>query len=90
MAINRKHIRFEPDQNTLIIASGESELAHTGLCLSESQGGCSGAFLKNSDFELKKMMMLKVGVLEPIPSVVRWIKNADDEIIKVGFQFLDK
>lgn len=90
MPNHRKHIRFEAEENTFILARGESDIVHSGLALSESQGGCSGVFKVNKDFELKKMMLVKVGQLDSIPVEIRWITPLDHEVVKVGFQYLDK
>lgn len=85
----RRHIRFEADENTYILAKGESESTHSGICLDESQSGCSGVFKKHDDFIPKKMIMLKVGKLEVIPAEIRWAKVLDSDVVKVGFQYLD-
>lgn len=85
----RRHIRFEPDDNTFILAKGESEKTHSGICLNESQSGCSGVFRKHDDLIPKKMIILKVGKLEVVDAEVRWTKILDTDLVKVGFHYLD-
>ena len=89
MSNNRKHIRFLPDENTFILVKGQSEKVHSGLCVDESQSGCAGVFVKHEDLIPKKMTMLKVGNLDAIPAEIRWVRVLDEDVVRVGFQYLD-
>jgi hypothetical protein len=87
----RKFIRFQPDDNTYMIVKldGENdEIFHSGLCVSESQGGCSAAFLNNASFTAGKMCFIKVGKLEPESAEIRWVTELDEDLVKVGFKYL--
>ncbi len=88
MENKRQHIRFEPDENTLILLKVDNDEIHSGLCVSESQGGCSAAFLNNSAFVAGKMVYLKVGKLDSISAEIRWVTELDEDIVKVGFKYL--
>mgnify|MGYP003688893587 CR=1 FL=1 len=85
----RKHIRFEPDENTFVLAKGDSGITHSGICVDESQSGCAGVFKKHNDLIPKKMIMVKVGQLDVISAEIRWAKILDEGIVKVGFQYLE-
>lgn len=88
MEKKRKHIRFHAEEDTFITVKLEDDSLFTGLCLSESQGGCSGVFVKSDHFMAGKMGMVKVGKLDPLSAEIRWVTELDSEVIKVGFHFL--
>ncbi len=84
----RKHIRFNPDEDTFIAVKIEDDTLYTGLCVSESQGGCSGVFMNHVNFISGKMCYLKVGKLDPVSAEIRWVTELDTDVVKVGFQYL--
>jgi hypothetical protein len=87
--IKRKNIRFPSDDNTFIVASFESGHEIDGLSITESASGCSGVFVVNDLFEVEKTCQLKVGSIDPLKAIVRWVTKLDDEVIKVGFELLE-
>lgn len=88
MEVKRKHIRFQPDDNTYIMVQVDNDVVYSGLCVSESQGGCSAAFLNNPAFIAGTMCYVKVGKLEPISAEIRWVTELDSDLVKIGFQYL--
>ncbi len=84
----RKHIRFQPDSDTFVALKLEDNSLYTGLCVSESQGGCAGVFINHESFVAGKMCLIKVGKLDAVAAEIRWVKELDSDIIKVGFQYL--
>ncbi|MBT4792032.1 MAG: hypothetical protein HON90_10710 [Halobacteriovoraceae bacterium] len=88
MQNQRRHIRFEPDDNTIILVVLDSEPCFSGLCISEAQGGASGVFLTNLKLKVGEMCYIKVGKLDSISSEIVWIKELDNEVVKVGFKYL--
>ncbi len=88
MEIKRKFIRFEPDENTYVLLNIQDEEIHSGLCLTESQGGCSAVFKNNPLYRAGEMVMVKVGKLDPTSAEIRWVSELDKDVVKVGFEFL--
>lgn len=89
MDIKRKHLRFNADNNTFTAVKLDEETIYGGLAITESQGGCSSIFLNKPGFSEGKKCYLKVGQLNSIYAEIRWIKELDAEVIKVGFQYLE-
>jgi hypothetical protein len=87
--VKRKNIRFHADENTFIIAIVDEGHEVDGLCITESAKGCSGTFVMTDVFEVEKACKLKVGLLDPLKAVVRWVTKLDEEVIKVGFEYLE-
>ncbi|MFT6630702.1 MAG: hypothetical protein ACJAS4_000644 [Bacteriovoracaceae bacterium] len=91
MEKKRQFIRFQPDENTYMmvkIEDVEGDNIYSGLCVSESQGGCSAAFLNNKAFTAGKMCFVKVGKLDAESAEIRWVTELDEDLVKVGFRFL--
>ena len=74
---------------------GENEEFHPrlmGYVVEESHAGCSLVVLRSKSKQEDALQegthcVLKVGVLHPLPAVVRWRKELDDDLLKLGFQF---
>lgn len=64
-----------------------------GLIVEKSHAGCSVAFVKADQsydlLEQGKECLVKAGPLHPMKAVVRWRKNLDDDLFKVGFQYME-
>lgn len=88
MKNKRKFIRFEPDENTYVLVDIQDEAIHSGLALSESQGGCCGVFKSNSLYKTGEMVYIKVGKMDPISAEIRWVKELDNDVMKLGFEYL--
>lgn len=89
MENQRKHIRFTPDENTIMLLNLEEDKdTLCGLCISESQGGCSGLFINHPGFKAGKMVYIKVGKLDAIGAEIRWVTELDKDSVKIGFSYL--
>ncbi len=64
-----------------------------GLITDQSHSGCSLATIARPTIvealSPKNEVILKVGPLAPMRAVVRWRKDWDEGLIKVGFEFLE-
>lgn len=89
MDISRKHIRFKPDDNTFLFIKTEEKTIHSGICLTESQGGCSGVFAKHDSLVDGASCIIKTGNLESMEAQIRWVKVLDEEVVKLGVQYLE-
>lgn len=88
MGSTRRHIRFEPDINTLVVALDDQGSRLSGVCLDESLSGCAAVFKKHANFVEKKILDIKVGQLKAIKAEIRWVKEIDTDVLKVGFEYL--
>lgn len=92
---NRAKIRFVPDSNEMSFIS--LSLAHfqkeiSTLIVNES---CSGACLvinrkliPSTDSLVEgRCILVKIGKLDPLSAVVRWVKHVDDDFIKIGVEY---
>jgi hypothetical protein len=84
----RRHIRFEPEENTFVFVNIDNENVHGGLCTSESQSGCSGVFRTCGSFVAGKMVYVKVGALDALSAEIKWVSELDKDTLKVGFEYL--
>jgi hypothetical protein len=90
--IKRKHIRFEPDNHTLVWISKDCEgfePQFVGLAHSESYGGCS--FIVNQDIQVEvgTKLRLAVGNNAPLASEIRWIKKLYKRTYLMGAEILE-
>lgn len=88
MGSTRRHIRFEPDPNTYVLVKVSDELSLSGLCLDESLSGCAAVFKKHEALVEKAVIDVKVGELELMTAEIRWLKEIDADVLKVGFEYL--
>jgi len=92
---NRKHIRFTPDplDTAFIDISKDTNSFHpsiNALIVDEAPMGGCGVILKT--FPALKQgfcLKIKVGKMEPLNGVVRWIRPLDAEFSRVGIEFLE-
>lgn len=65
----------------------------SGFVIEQSHSGCSLVLVRAKEIydELNKgrNCVIKVGPLAPMQAVVRWRKELDESVFKVGFQYLD-
>ena len=85
----REYIRFSADENTFLVIKVGEHPAIGGLCVTESQGGCSGSFLNHDYFVASEKVLLRVGKLDTILAEIRWITQLDEDIVKIGFKYLE-
>lgn len=84
--------RFMPDKNSLIWLDNEkfetpNDNAVVGLLLNESHEGCCGLFILEEPFEVEAFFYLKVGKLPCTESQIKWFKEVDKGVYKVGFHY---
>lgn len=65
----------------------------SGFIIEQSHSGCSLVLVRSKDIydELSKgkNCIIKVGPLSPMQAVVRWRKDLDESVFKVGFQYYE-
>lgn len=88
MEDQRKHIRFQPDEDTYIIIKLEDDTIYSGLCIDESQSGSAGVFINHYNFTPGKMCLMKVGKLDAISAEIKWVTELDNDVVKIGFSHL--
>ncbi len=89
----RKHTRFKSDAGAICEIDLEErkkfQPSVSALILEESYGGCGLALLRTSQLQVGAICVVKVGALEPMRSEVRWRKDVDDQLIKIGIKYLE-
>lgn len=66
-----------------------------GLILDLSHSGCSlamarkGKRLKEADLKKDMKVRVKAGRLHPLQAQVRWTNKIDEDLVKVGLEFLE-
>lgn len=88
MKSDRKHIRFEPDNNALIHIHVNDQ-NFTGLALTEAYKGCSGVFILNDVLKSDLEVSLKIGDIQIKRAIIRWTKMVNDKLLEAGFEYLD-
>lgn len=84
----RKHERFEAKSNTFVGIEVEGS-SIGGLCISESQGGCSAVFVNHNVFMAGKECDVHVDEQSTLKAEIRWVTELDTDVVKVGFQYLE-
>lgn len=96
----RRHIRFRPDEVEVAYLQftdrkpGEIEFeADTaGLVIEEAYGGCALVVVGPGDPEQLGVGMpclVKINTIGPMAAQLRWVKDLDEGIVKVGLEYLD-
>lgn len=95
--MNYRPLRFDPDllNYALIdLESAESEEfspKFVALIDNESYAGCSLVVLnkeKNLNYKVGQVIRVQVGNLDPMLSKIAWVKPIEDQIVKIGIQYL--
>ncbi len=95
MPHNRKHIRFKPDPLDYAVIDTDIEQPQfkgkfVGLIIDESpMGGCSLVALNFQKLEAAQEIKIKVGRLDPMPAVIRWVKEIQPDVFRYGVEFLE-
>lgn len=89
----KRKIRFPPDPNTLAYLSEDLEdrefkKAQIGLVVNESIAGCSAVFLASVPLDEERVYRMKVGHISNLKAEIRWLKNVDNDLVRVGFQYV--
>lgn len=88
----RSSIRFSADDNTLTLVEFsplEEEFKPTavGLAIDESSQGSGIVMLKKHAPNNDEIIRVQVGKLAPLTAKVVWVKELDEHVVRVGFQF---
>jgi hypothetical protein len=94
--IRKPMIRFLPDSNELglvIFNSVEFNKEVAALIINESHNGVclvinSKLFPLNFVITVDLELIVKTGSLDPANAKVRWIKTVDEELMKIGIEYV--
>lgn len=92
----RKFIRFKPDAGAYAVIdfNGDANVPFRGqaiaLIVEEApMGGCSLVVLQDVKFNPGAECKVKLGALSPLCARVAWVKQLDEDVSRIGFQFLE-
>ncbi len=92
----RKHIRFKPDKMayaSVDFSSGSKDSFDpetVAIIVEEApMGGCGLVVCTQKEVKVDDSYIFKVGELSPLLGTVRWVKKLDEEIYKIGIEFLE-
>jgi hypothetical protein len=90
----RKAIRFLPDQGSLALvdlqeASDDFAPKLMGLVCDESSKGCGVILLETKDLQVGEKCKIQVGQLSPLRAEVRWRKQLDVGVVRLGLLYLE-
>jgi len=93
---DRRKLRFPPDAGTIawidpVLRKTPEEFVPTvpALVIDESGDGCGVTVLYNPHVSEGARLTVQVGELLPVGCEVRWIKDLDEDVLKVGLRYLD-
>lgn len=91
----RRYIRFRPD--TSIYAGIDTRTqGHpfqpeiVGLVYEESSHGCGMVLIGIEKLQQGDICRLQIGSREPIEAEVRWRKEIDPDVVRIGFLYLEE
>lgn len=92
---NRGKLRFTPESNQL--SSISLSLAHfqkeiSTLIVNESSSGAclvvNRKLIPSTESLIEgRCILVKIGKLDPLSAVVKWVKHVDDDFIKIGVEY---
>lgn len=96
----RRHMRFPPDKVEVAYIeftdqdrdSATFQANAAGLVMEEAYGGCGLVVLSTlapADVQEGAPCQVRVGRIGPIRAEIRWVKALDDDVAKVGLEYLD-
>lgn len=96
----RRFLRFRPDEFEIaLIQYTEARLDDfffepeaAGLVLEEAYGGCALAMVRKQlpdTLAEGSRFQIKVAKLGPMKAELRWIRHLDDDVSKLGVQYVD-
>lgn len=98
-AHKRRHMRFKPGPTTMAFVNftrgGQSDYGrrfegeHVALVESESIVGCGLVFVSEKSPKTSQKLWVKVGEIDPLPAIVRWVKELGVGIFHVGVEYQD-
>ena len=89
----RRHLRYVPDMDTLALIGFQQLPAQfkgeiLGLVCNESFSGCCLITLKNDKLVVGQECLVQCGQLPLTPAVVRWSGRLDEQVMRVGLEFV--
>ena len=89
----RKNIRYVSEVNELVgMMRGQDESDFreeiVGILVDESFKGCSVVIHCSHQLAAGEKMIVRAGKLSPLPAEVRWSKDIDEKVCKVGLEYL--
>lgn len=92
----RRAIRFKPDPGDYALVdmlnierAGDFRPTMLGLILEESAKGCGIVVLSNVVLKIGSFCRVKVGRGPALKAEVRWRKDLDDEVMRLGLLYLE-
>ena len=87
--VKRQSLRFPPEPNTLLYAQSNKGEISVGLAFSEAHKGCGGIFTTKNNLVEGETYEIKIGEIEGVFAVLRWLKVLDTDVVKAGFEFIN-
>lgn len=92
----RRSLRFPPDEGTTawidpVVREDKHQFKPTipALVIDEALDGCGVVTLFHDLLTEEAECMVRVGNLDPLKAQVRWIKDLDEDVLKIGLMFLE-
>lgn len=90
--VNRKGLRFPAETGTLIHIDLHPEVPDfnpgiVGLVIDEAAKGCGAIILTHRQIAEGDFCKVKVGRLAPIKAEIKWIKQLDAQVMKIGLLY---
>ena len=93
----RRYLRYPPDPTEIVMvqfSAGDERFTPEMAALpsEESRGGLRLVLLNReqiSGIETDALCTVKIASLEPQRAKIRWIDTVDEEIVRLGVQFVD-
>ena len=96
MTKGRSALRFAPDEGTIALidpdhGEDKSQFKPTihALVVDEAMDGCGLVVVNNTRLEIGDICLVQVGQLDPLSSELRWIRQLDEDVQKIGFMYLE-
>lgn len=89
----RPKLRFLPDPNTIVALGfhfdGDRGETLSGLVLNESATGFAAILVTSETIEEGATVVCRVGKMSDRYASVRWVKQIEPNLLKVGLQYAD-
>ena len=90
----RKQIRFMPDTPSYALidinpSNDSFDAQYAGLVIDESHGGCCLVILSKSAIKINDIVKIKILDFPIMLSEVRWVRQLDETVLKIGFKYQD-
>jgi hypothetical protein len=92
----RESRRFPPDEGTMAwidtdVRGDKRDFKPTiaALVTDEALHGCGMVALAHDRFREEAECMVQVGDLAPLRSQIRWVRNLNNDVLRMGVRFLE-